>query len=99
MDRGAWRATVHGAAKNWTQLKQISTHTHTEAGANTDIPALNSILFMPSVTSPIYLGAAVVTSIQLGLEGPVHCVLQLPSGCITPARETAGAQSLSLPDS
>ena len=27
MDRGAWRATVHGIAKNWTGLKQLSTHT------------------------------------------------------------------------
>ena len=26
MDRGAWRATVHGVAKNWTQL---SMHTCT----------------------------------------------------------------------
>ena len=25
MDRGAWRATVHGIAKNWTQL---SMHAH-----------------------------------------------------------------------
>jgi len=25
-DRGAWRATVHRAAKNWTRLKQLSTH-------------------------------------------------------------------------
>ena len=24
MDRGAWRAVVHGVAKNWTQLKQLS---------------------------------------------------------------------------
>ena len=32
MDRGAWRATVHGVAKNWTQLsvhKHTHTHTHT----------------------------------------------------------------------
>ena len=27
MDRGSWRATVHGAAKNWTRL---SVHTHTQ---------------------------------------------------------------------
>ena len=27
MDRGAWRATVHGMAKSWTRLKQLSTHT------------------------------------------------------------------------
>ena len=26
MDRGAWRATVHGVAKSWTQLKRQSTH-------------------------------------------------------------------------
>ena len=25
MDRGAWRATLHGVAKSWTQLKQLST--------------------------------------------------------------------------
>ena len=27
MDRGAWRAAVHGVSKCWTQLKQLSTHT------------------------------------------------------------------------
>ena len=27
MDRGAWRATVHRAAKSWTRLKQLSTST------------------------------------------------------------------------
>ena len=36
MDRGAWQATVHGVAKNWTQLSDYSrrqngavTHAHT----------------------------------------------------------------------
>ena len=29
MDRGAWWATVHRVAKSWTQLKRLSTHTHT----------------------------------------------------------------------
>ena len=28
MDRGGWWATVHRAAKSWTQLKWLSTHTH-----------------------------------------------------------------------
>ena len=29
-DRGAWQTTVHGAAKNWTQLSVCEhTHTHT----------------------------------------------------------------------
>ena len=27
MDRGAWRATVHGVAKSQTQLKQLSMDT------------------------------------------------------------------------
>ena len=27
MDRGAWRATVYGVAKNQTRLKRLSTHT------------------------------------------------------------------------
>ena len=26
MDRGAWRATVHGVAQSWTQLKRLSMH-------------------------------------------------------------------------
>ena len=26
MVRGAWRATVHGLAKSWTQQKQLSIH-------------------------------------------------------------------------
>ena len=26
MDRGAWRATVYGVAKSWTELKQLSMH-------------------------------------------------------------------------
>jgi len=29
MDRGAWRAIVHGVAKSWTQLSNSHTHTHT----------------------------------------------------------------------
>ena len=32
MDRGAWRATVHGVAKSRTWLKQLSTHTCTSSG-------------------------------------------------------------------
>ena len=27
MDRGAWQAVVHGVAKSWTRLKQLSTNT------------------------------------------------------------------------
>ena len=28
MDRGTWRATVHGITKGWPRLKQLSTHVH-----------------------------------------------------------------------
>ena len=28
MDRGAWRATIHGVAKSQTRLKRLSTHAH-----------------------------------------------------------------------
>ena len=36
MDRGAWRAMVHGVAKSWTQLSdampaQAHAHTHTHS--------------------------------------------------------------------
>ena len=31
VDRGAWRATVHGVAKNRTRLSWLSTHTQTRA--------------------------------------------------------------------
>ena len=31
MDRGAWRAIVHGVAKSWTRLSDLThTHTHTQ---------------------------------------------------------------------
>ena len=32
MDRGAWQAIVHGAAKSQTQLKRLSTHTCLQRG-------------------------------------------------------------------
>ena len=38
MDRGAWRATVHGAAKRQTQLRMlVRAHTHTHRVTNWDI--------------------------------------------------------------
>ena len=39
LDRGAWQATVHGVAKSWTRLTQLSIHTHTH-GNRTQIEAL-----------------------------------------------------------
>ena len=39
MDRGACQATVHGVAKSWTQLSDISFrfHSHTDISKNTFI--------------------------------------------------------------
>ena len=28
LDRGTWQATVHGVAKSWTQLKDLSIHAY-----------------------------------------------------------------------
>ena len=28
MDRGTWRATVHGVSKSWTGVKRLHTHVH-----------------------------------------------------------------------
>ena len=37
MDRGAWWATVHRAAKRWTRLKQLSMHDHIKYITNKDL--------------------------------------------------------------
>ena len=37
VDRGAWWSTVHGVAKSWTRLKQLSAHTHTHRHTHTRI--------------------------------------------------------------
>ena len=40
MDRGTWRATVHGVAESWTRLKRQSTHSQTsgdEAGLSREV--------------------------------------------------------------
>ena len=41
MDRGAWRATVHGAAKSWSQLS-TSTHTFEERERTTSAGELGT---------------------------------------------------------
>ena len=48
MDRGAWRATVHGVTKSQTQLSthtHTHTHTHTQLSVETDrskVPGSNN---------------------------------------------------------
>ena len=51
MDRGAWRATVHGVAKSWTQL---STHTHTQLlGVDEETQSTVNTLLYPNVIDRI----------------------------------------------
>ena len=49
MDRGAWRPTVHGVAKSWTQLSDwhLSTETPLNSGRPPHITGTNSPLFLP----------------------------------------------------
>ena len=41
MDRGAWWATVHGVAKSWTWLKQLSMHTRVDELGSLIINVIN----------------------------------------------------------
>ena len=50
MDRGAWQATVHGIAKSWTWLKQLSMHAAATATAKS--PQLCPTLCNPINGSP-----------------------------------------------
>ena len=42
MDRGAWRATVHGVAKSQTRLKQLNTHTTHTFSLSSPLSVLSS---------------------------------------------------------
>ena len=44
MDRGAWRATVHGVVKSWTHRACAHTHTHTLVMIRGFIPAISAVL-------------------------------------------------------
>ena len=56
MDRGAWRATVHGVAKGWTQLKQLSTYAHKSSFCRLhtlDVQVTKSIMLLLSSFSAL----------------------------------------------
>ena len=65
MDRGAWRARVHGIAKSWTRLStHTHTHTHTHAHTHNLIKFLGEHLFSCIYLSPRFL---FITIFELGL--------------------------------
>ena len=43
MDRGAWWATVHRAAKSWTRLKQLSMYASTMDSSGTLLQYLKTV--------------------------------------------------------
>ena len=49
MDRGAWRAAIHGIAKNWTRLSDSGQHSTAQEGP------LKSYLMVRSLTVSICL--------------------------------------------
>ena len=61
MDRGAWQATVHGVAKSWTRLSDLSTHIHLSIYLSMDtwililLNGLFSIIYSEAQISKIWL--------------------------------------------
>ena len=55
MDRGAWRATVHGVTKCWTQLS-VHAHTHTQNAWHTLLfqEIIGQLLFQEILVSVTY---------------------------------------------
>ena len=48
MEKGAWWATVHQVTQSWTQLKRLSTHTHTHMCTHKHLQILVHLLFTTS---------------------------------------------------
>ena len=51
MDRGVWQGTVHRVTKNRTQLKQLSTHSHTRACDLGLKPETDFVFYLCSLSS------------------------------------------------
>ena len=61
MDRGAWRATVHGVAESRTRLKQLSLHMHTpQVKSGWSIGSRTSRVQLPAKPHPPYCSHASV---------------------------------------
>ena len=57
MDRGAWRATVHGGAQSWTRLKGLSRHAYARGSTGlTDLFKCEPCIFAssPEPTQPSF---------------------------------------------
>ena len=69
MDRGAWRATVHGVTERWTWLSTHNTHTSLLQLCPCCLPGLELRLHTPDNTavSLLYYCKALITKIYYGL--------------------------------
>ena len=70
MERGAWWATVHGVAKNWTQLSMHArTHMHTHTHTHTEYSSTGSLFQVQDVSVQF----SSVAQLCLTLCNPMDC--------------------------
>ena len=53
MDRGAWWTTVHGVAKSWTQLRDVTSMSFESVMPSNQFILCRPLLLLPSVFSSI----------------------------------------------
>ena len=65
MDRGAWRATVHGITKSWTWLKRFSTLTQHTAKYNHSYCRLKGLIYIYCLSLKIARMPTEVLAVEL----------------------------------
>ena len=74
MDRGAWRAIVHGVTKSWTQLRAYTnTHTHTHTGIHPfgDLTVLTNFCSHGNDRKAMGLGQRWSPPVGVGVRNPL----------------------------
>ena len=87
MDRGAWRATVHGVTKNWTRLKQLSKHAH----------SLHDIEPQNKVSYPAPGSAGQAGSASMEMDSYEHLIPKREEEHLIPKRGLRGLPCLFSP--
>ena len=95
-DRGSWRATVQKVAKSWTQLKRLSTYTHTfffrffphKGHYRVESPVLQrSLLIIYFIYSNVY---TLIPGFPCGPDGKESACNARDSGSIPQLRRSPG---------
>ena len=81
MDRGAWRATVHGVIKSWTRLSKTNTFTFFHDCAYTEQGSVNTCqvatrLFLPLEYQPLRARTVSVMFTQSQCPGHSRCSIK-----------------------